>query len=76
MADAPQTDPRRVRRGLVASAVAGLVLAAAPSLPLLNSLMRWVPSTSRVPGSCVTQQKFVIPWLVLAAVAFGCGSTG
>ena len=61
------------RRGLVASAVAGLVLAAAPSLPLLNSLMRLV--AEHVPGAGFLRdsQKFVIPWLVLAAVAFGCG---
>jgi hypothetical protein len=65
--------PAGWRRGLVAAAVAGLVLAAAPSLPLTDGVMRWV--AEHVPGAGFLRdsQKFVIPWLALAATAFGSG---
>ncbi|HEY7282746.1 MAG TPA: hypothetical protein VID47_14265 [Actinomycetota bacterium] len=65
--------PTGWRRGLVAAAVIGLVLAAAPSLPGANAAMRSV--AAHVPGAGFLRdsQKFVIPWLALAAVGFGCG---
>jgi hypothetical protein len=65
--------PAGWRRGLVAAAVAGLALAAAPSLPLLNGVMRWVADDVRGAGFLRDSQKFVIPWMALLAVAFGCG---
>jgi hypothetical protein len=65
--------PTGWRRGLVAAAVAGLVLAAAPSLPWTNALMRSVAEHVAGAGFLRDSQKFVIPWLALAAVAFGCG---
>ncbi len=65
--------PAGWRRGLATAAVVGLVLAAAPSLPWTNTLMRSIAVHVRGAGFLRDSQKFVIPWLALAAVAFGCG---
>ncbi len=65
--------PAGWRRGLATAAVVGLVLAAAPSLPWTNTLMRSMAVHVRGAGFLRDSQKFVIPWLALAAVAFGCG---
>ncbi len=67
------TTPAGWRRGLAAAAAAGLVLAAAPSLPVLGGATRWIGA--HVPGAGVLRdsQKFVLPWAALLAVAFGAG---
>jgi hypothetical protein len=61
------------RRGLVAAAIAGLVVAMAPRIGGLHAAVVWVVRT--VPGGGILRdsQKFAIPLALLEAVAFGFG---
>jgi hypothetical protein len=65
--------PTGARRALLTVAVVGLLLAAAPSLPVLGGVMRWVAATLPSAGFLRDSQKFVTPWALALAVAFGMG---
>ncbi len=65
--------PTGARRGLVAAAIAGVALAAAPWFPPTAGLMRWIAGTSAAAGFLRDSQKFVIPWALLLAITFGLG---
>jgi hypothetical protein len=65
--------PTGAARGLAVLGLLGLLIAAAPSLPLLNHVARW--ATRILPGGAILRdsQKFVIPLALLESVAFGAG---
>lgn len=65
--------PAGAARGLVVLAVLGLLLAVIPSLPLLPAAVRW--ASGALPGGALLRdsQKFVIPFALLGAMAFGAG---
>jgi len=65
--------PPGVAAGLLVAALAGLALAAAPTLPGLRALVELV--VTRVPGGGLIRdsQKFVAPLALLEAACFGLG---
>lgn len=60
-------------RGMAALSALGLIVAIAPSLPLLVAVVRW--ASGALPGGAILQdsQKFVIPLALLESIAFGAG---